>query len=499
MRFIVVMCMVAIAAAPVHAQPVDVPALVKIIETQPTDLDRAAWKDKRREAARKLAQSKDKRAVPVLMKLAEDETFDIIGEIAIEGLGTLGDPSAVPTLQKIVGDTARDKGQRDLARKALVKLGASADVADKPATGSGGSGLETSGGGETPPANGGSAPTGGGGLLGGAPSGGGGLLGTRSPTELPPLPQLADDTLAAYDRVTFAGGTASFAYDTIRKELDFSADVSGLYQHRIEKQSMAWGIDIGAGVVTGIVNPTGAPQSRGAELTANGDGELRYYTGPVYAVGKLAVSLQTTYVNDTEQNAGNNLALTTSQADLDGAVGVGYGRVLDIGAAIRVRRLARALDAARALGKPIDTATSRKLQLTWWALRGERSAYRQLVVTIAILREAGVLLGEPDGGLTYEILNVLARHPAALRGPAASMRSSRSAWDICGDPRGSSRRTTSTARSSSCSRRSGTASNSTTTSSSSRPTRTASSSCSRATTAVATRTRRHGPRARPGR
>jgi hypothetical protein len=99
--------------------------------------------------------------------------------------------------------------------------------------------------------------------------------------------------------------------------------------------------------------------------------------------------------------------MTTSDADLQVALGGGYGRQLDIGAAIRVRRLARALEANKALGKPIDAATSKQLQLTWWALRAERSTYRALVATIAILRQAGVLLAEPDGGLTYEILNVL--------------------------------------------------------------------------------------------
>jgi len=40
-------------------------------------------------------------------------------------------------------------------------------------------------------------------------------------------------------------------------------------------------------------------------------------------------------------------------------------------------------------------------------LRRERSTYRALVATVAILREAGILLGEPDAGLAYEILNVL--------------------------------------------------------------------------------------------
>jgi hypothetical protein len=40
-------------------------------------------------------------------------------------------------------------------------------------------------------------------------------------------------------------------------------------------------------------------------------------------------------------------------------------------------------------------------------LRGERSTYRALVQTVAILRESGVLLSEPDAGLAYELLNVL--------------------------------------------------------------------------------------------
>ena len=45
---------VALAAAPAHAQPADVAAQIKLIETQPADMDRATWKDRRRDAARKL-------------------------------------------------------------------------------------------------------------------------------------------------------------------------------------------------------------------------------------------------------------------------------------------------------------------------------------------------------------------------------------------------------------------------------------------------------------
>ncbi|MBA2542740.1 MAG: HEAT repeat domain-containing protein, partial [Deltaproteobacteria bacterium] len=130
------------------AQPADVPGMIKFVETQPTDMDKSAWKEKRRDAARRLGQSKDKRAVPVLIKLADTETFDIIGEIAIEGLGNLGDQVAVPVLQKIANDAAREKPQRDLAKKALGKLGA-ATTPPKPGTGTGTTGTGTTGTGTT--------------------------------------------------------------------------------------------------------------------------------------------------------------------------------------------------------------------------------------------------------------------------------------------------------------------------------------------------------------
>ncbi len=396
------------------AEPV--PDLVKLIENQPADLDRSAWKDKRREAAKKLGESRDKKAVPELVKLAESETFDIIGEYAIEGLGKLGDPSAVPTLQKIANDVSRDKGQRDLAKKALAKLGATADAAPPPAKVPDKAPVavaQPEPRPAEPPADAGAVDAGTGSKLldaaGGAP-----LVGAKPSSDIPPLPVLSDDTIAAYDRLTFAGGTASFAYDTARKRMDAAADVAGAWQHRIERESMAWGVDAGAHLVTGLVNPQGREQIRGAELTVDLDGEARFYSGSgIYGVGKAALQLQTTYTSDVvsdqqiQQNGNADFKLTTTQADLDIALGVGYGRMLDVGAAIRVRRLARTLDAARALGKPIDAATSKKLQLTWWVLRGERSTYRALVATVAILREAGVLLGEPDAGLAYEILNVL--------------------------------------------------------------------------------------------
>ena len=396
-------------AAPAAAQNVDVAAQIKLIENQPGDMDRAAWKEKRRDAARKLIQSKDKRAVAVLIKLAESETFDIIGEIAIEGLGTLGDRAAVPVLQKIANDPARDKSQRELAAKSLRKLGASTTGGTTQPT-TGGTevttGLETGGEderpGETAPPPPPPPPT------TATATSGAALIGERPVAGVPALPELSDDTIAAYERLTFVGGVATFSYDTLQKRMAFHADASGAFAKRVERERMAWGIDLTSDFVAGFVNPEGREQLRGGQLVVQGVGEVRFYSGKIYGVGKAALGAHGFYIKNIDDDDSNqDIADKRLLVDVQIALGGGYGRLVDVGGAIRVRRLARTLDAARALGKQIDAATARRLQLTWWALRGERSAYPALLATVAVLREAGVLLSEPDAGLTYEILNVL--------------------------------------------------------------------------------------------
>ncbi|HEY4238902.1 MAG TPA: HEAT repeat domain-containing protein [Kofleriaceae bacterium] len=399
------------------AQAVDVPALVKLCETQPAGVDRSAWGEQRRDAARKLIASHDKRALPELEKLATTEAFDIIGDIAIEGLGNLGDASAVPTLQKIATDAARDKNQRDLAVKALKKLGATptspsaaapapapAPAAPAPAAPSPAPAAPS----PAPP-----APSPDSDAL--RPMGGDAQAPVATLVEAPAAapatsgaPTLADDVLAASERIQFAGGTADLGYDNIRKRLDFDADVAGSYAKRIEREQYAWGWDGGAHVVGGYIDPTGRAMTRGLQLDLNADGEGRFYKGGAYVIGRAAAAMQFNYVADVDANNPDaDLRDTRFQGDVQVALGIGYGRILDIGARIRVRRIERALTAAHALGKPIDAATSKRLQLAWWSQRSARSAWGTLTATVAILRQAGVLLGEPDAGTTYDLLEVL--------------------------------------------------------------------------------------------
>jgi hypothetical protein len=432
-----------------QAQPsIDVAALIKLVEEQPADMDRTVWKEKRRDAAKRLGTIRDKRAVATLSKLAETETFDIIGEIAIQGLGQLGDPAAVPVLQRIAADISREKAQRELARKTLAKLGApgpsgsaagsasgsASASASASASGSGSASASGSASGSasasgsgrrpTPSTSGsatssGSSGTGSGGVAGGKdddddregaavrdqpPSSA--LLGDGG--DIPAGPTWAPEVLAAHERLTLAAGSAQLSYDTVRKRPAFDADVAAAYVRRVEEERrvLAWGGD--ARVVAGYVNPDGTGASRGGVVTAGANAEARFYSGKLYGIGQAAASLQLTYlsIDRVDPNADDTKDVRTS-GDLSVALGGGYGRVLDQSAQLRVRRLGRALETNRALGRPIDEETSRALQSAWWALRGARSERLLLTATVSILRKAGVLLGEPDAGLTYEMLTVL--------------------------------------------------------------------------------------------
>lgn len=423
---------VVLATATASAQPADVPGMIKFLDNPPADMDRSVWKEKRRDVAKKLGQSKDKRAVPSLIKLADGETFDIVGEIAIEALGNLADGSAIPTLQKIATDPARDRSQRDLARKALGKLGSSATTTTTtspppppPTTSSSPPSrvpttmpppTTTTPTTTTPSTTAARPPTAaqrdpGDSLVDPArPPANDVHAGSKStPEDLPIPPEIEPDVLAAYERITLAGGTADLGYDTVRKRVAFDADIAGSYAKRVERPGFAYGYDASAHVVAGYINPDGREQERGAQLTLAVDGEARAYTGSLYGIGKAIVSTQLSYQSFIQADPanGDDVKQTSFLGDFAVAIGGGYGRLLDVGGAIRVRRLARALEANHALGRPIDASIARKLQLVWWSLRGERSAYKQLVATVAALRDAGILLGEPDAGLTYELLNVL--------------------------------------------------------------------------------------------
>lgn len=386
------------------AEEVDVDALIQLIRVKPRGMSRPEWKEQRRDAVKKLGRAGDKSAVPVLIEVVETEEFDIVGEFAIEALGKLGDQRAVPVLRKVAADRSRERQVRTLAEKALSRLGASPEE-------SGGSGEEDGGkGAPEEKENGGQTGAGETGTdLLTSPGPGGSLIGASS-ASIPSGPQFQDDVLGATEHLTLAAGAASLQYDTIRSNPSFDGQLRASYERGVDRKSWAYrygGEVKAAGGATDYDNPDA--DSKFLSLSSVATAEARFYLNgqPIYGLlqGAGGFSFLGAVVDRPDDD--DSVEEYRSNFDVHVGLGVGYGRMLDVGEALRLRRIERVLRRARVLGRPITADLAERIMSAWWSLRGELGAHRRLVVTVAMLREAGVLLGEPDAGTSYEILQVL--------------------------------------------------------------------------------------------
>ncbi len=387
---IVAVAFLVFAGAARAEDPADVEGLISLVQTKPEGMDRAVWKEKRREAARELGRLGDTRAVPVLVEVVKTEKFDIIAEIAIEALGRLGDERAVPALREVYHDTSRDKYVREAAATAMRRIGVNPNAEGgkkKSGTGTG-----------TKPRD---LATG---------STGSGVLGDSARTDIPKGPAFGDDVIAASERLTFATGALALEYDTQTEITTLDGDVRATYERITEKNKIgySWGVD--AALAAGVLDEQGDDSiSQALAFAALARAEARGYANDedtwfghvTAAAGVTATGIK------TSNQVGQDIEELREGAELHFGFGLGYGRAIDVGEGLRLRRIEKVLADGRVLGRPITPDLAVRILRTWWALRGEQGAYKRLVATVAILRDAGVLLGEPDAGTTYKILAVL--------------------------------------------------------------------------------------------
>ncbi|HUH06098.1 MAG TPA: HEAT repeat domain-containing protein [Kofleriaceae bacterium] len=351
-------------------------------------MEQERWKEARREAAKKLGRLGDRKAVPALIQVVETESFDVVAEHAIESLGRLGDERAVPALQRVAQDTSRDRYARELARKALAKLGATPD-------------------------SGGATVTGGGSAVGGGTSIGSGIgssTGSGSSAAVPDGPVFADDVLGATEVFQLVTGGASLQWDTVRDQSSLQADARGRYRRDVEKRGKGYTYGADAALAAGAIDPPGDNSSSQAlvfDIDADADTRFHWNDGPIYGALEGAAGLSLTAIKVARPGADNNTREFRLGADLHIGIAAGHGRVISVGEALRLRRIELALERARALGRPITPDLAARLMRTWWALRDEQGAHARLVATVKILREAGVLLGEPDASVSYQLLQIL--------------------------------------------------------------------------------------------
>ncbi len=364
-----------------------VDALIELVRQRPSGKDRDVWREERREGARELGSIGDKRAVPVLIQIVKTEQFDAVGEIAIVALGKLGDDSAIPVLQEVVKDSSRDRFVRKAARTALRKLGAKPE-------GKGEGDDDDDDGGDTGLATTGLSTF---------------SVGSGSSGKVKLAPDFGDDMLAASDQLTFAVGQGHLSYDTITKESSFDGSAVATYLHIRERKGMALRYEGRGSVTAGVVKYKEPPESsRLVSTNAGGSAQVKYYSGSgkFFGLGSATGLLGFDYLR-IKRAAPPPTNKKYLSAEMGLALGGGYGRIFDYGEALRIKRLETVLRKRKMLGRAISPDLAERIMRAWWELRTETGFHDRLVATVSQLREAGVLLGEPDAGASYAILQVL--------------------------------------------------------------------------------------------
>jgi hypothetical protein len=359
-------------------------------------MDRDDWREKRRDAARKLGELGDTRATAVLIQVVKSERFDAIAEIAIEALGKLRDSSAVPVLQQVAADSSRDRYARKAARASLRRLGAKESASASDSGGSDTNGDE----------NDDLVEIGSTGLSSGLPSSSAAV----SDVELTLRQPFEDDTLAANDRLTLGVGDARLAWDSVSKTTAFDGNVALQWQRIRERKRLGLILNGSASAVSGAVNYDGDDSaSRLLSAICRASAEARFYAPgrELFAIasGELDVAFDHLRVNRPGPN--NTTSENFLWGDFTAGVGGGYGRILNMGPRLRLNRIEAALQRRKMLGRRIQAQTADKIFRAFWKLRRRLGYYYHLVALVKILREAGVLLSEPDAGTSYALLQIL--------------------------------------------------------------------------------------------
>ena len=233
-------------------------------------------------------------------------------------------------------------------------------------------------------------------------------MGSGEHGEVPMGPAWGAEVLGARERLGFAVGAASFDWNSVQNRVDIDLDVASVYERRIDKEASALAFGAEARLLVADSNPDGRASSRLTVADIAGNGEYRaYWNESVYVIGWGGLRFEGSKLAVNGEDPGNDNSDRWIAFDGSLALGGGWGRVLDRGTRMRVARIGTVLRSSRQLGREIDDEVARRLQSAWWATRGELGGHRRLTATVAILRDAGILLGEPDAGTTYELLKVL--------------------------------------------------------------------------------------------
>lgn len=374
--------------------------MLKLLKRRPRGMTKARWLKQRREAARELGKTKERRAVPILLRIVRKERFDVILEIAIDALGEIGDRRAVEPLERLLNDPSLDSYVRDAVAGALKKL----DAGPKPRPG------------PRPGPKPGPKPQPKPKLPDPIEDKGKVDLATRlvkaeQPfSDLPPLDgQLDADLIARSYRWDLAAAGGDLRYDGGAERTEGGVSLRSRYRRQVETRSMGYTVDGAVDLGFRFADSSGQDATYLLNQGLQINPELRYYpfrrdlpllSGQVIAgVGYgLALADQPLYF-DSRLNFASNMSM---------GVGPAYGRIYDVGQRLRLKRIQYVLKQAKMLTGSIDQNVADQILHAWYTQRNAIGSYNQLGYLLNILDRAGLLAKDaipPD--LVYKLVRIL--------------------------------------------------------------------------------------------
>ncbi len=179
-------------------------------------------------------------------------------------------------------------------------------------------------------------------------------------------------------------------------------------------QGTLWGT-VRNGDVTATPAPDGADDGNtlfvGQSLA--GSASIHAYFGATdfHAFGTLGLSerLSVIRVQDVQDTGVDESALSDTRFGMDviPAAGLGWGRHLNRGAALRVDAIVAALEAENILTRPLDGPTRRALQEATYRQANRLSTYPRLAAVIGILTRGGFLARRPGPRLVHRLRSIL--------------------------------------------------------------------------------------------
>lgn len=412
--------------------------LIRILQERPAGMPREEWQEQRREAVRELKRRRDKRAVPALLEIVRHERLDVLLEMAISALGELGDRRAIEPLRQLSADPSLDSYVRNEATEALRKLGATVDnraehsersstqMEELPR-------LDTSAAANEQPRRryekgyrisgdeqvwrqpGRSA-------VGGRKS----AWTTKSLEEEKNSPSstaispivpidlsLERGLLAKSEEWKIGIDKLGYQYDGAAERKSGALGLQGKYRQYMEKEKLGYSLAGGtsSSFLMAQANTEASVWQISQMLQAAAEG--RYYLisessssvkGGYFAQIACGLSESASW-GRASANIQENSAATLS---LSCGAGPGWGRVINVGALLRLRRFERALRASGLVLNGIPTEIGNKLQLIWFKQRNTIGVWQQLDYSLALLEQHGLLSTKDIGSQTaYRLIRIL--------------------------------------------------------------------------------------------